>query len=283
MGVTVKDYRVSELKPNPSNPRGGRSDEAELKALAGSVSQRQWMPVIVKEPEMLVLDGNRRLAAARLAGIETLSGIPVAQEMTAAEINKMIAQLDLRHQAFSEIARGRLWRSIRDDNGFNNAQLAEEIGVSAGLLTKVFGNLDNPEEIQALVDAGTLGMRDGYYLSRVEDVEERLKLARELAAGRVQPEVLARMVRKQKPAASGKPASARAKRISCPLLSGVHLTVSGEFLSLDDLIDTLGEAQREAKKARDQGLDARTFQAVMQQRFARGNAKPDETNGQHQG
>jgi len=55
----------------------------------------------------------------------------------------------------------------------------------------------------------------------------------------------------------------RVKRIACPLPSGVSIVVSGEELSLDDLIEALGEAQKEAKKAREQGLDAKTFRAVM--------------------
>ena len=37
-------------------------------------------------------------------------------------------------------------------------------------------------------------------------------------------------------------------------------------MSLDDLIESLGEAQKEAKKAREQGLDAKTFQAVMKEK-----------------
>jgi len=235
MAVTCKDYRVSELKLNPNNPRGSRYDEPELRALAKSLRQRQLMPIIVWEPELLVLDGTGRLVAARLEGIETLFGIPVTHELSKKEINWMIAQLDLHHHPFSEIARGKLWRAIREENGWNNAQLAHELGVSPGLLTKVSANLDNPEEIQGLVEAGTLGMRDGYYLSRIEDVEERLRMARELAAGRIRPEEVVRTARKQKQTGNGKQPSARAKRISCPLPSGVTLTVSGERLSIEDL------------------------------------------------
>jgi hypothetical protein len=51
---------------------------------------------------------------------------------------------------------------------------------------------------------------------------------------------------------------------------GVCLVASGKDLSLDDLIDSLGEAQREAKKARDQGLDVRTFQAVLRDKARKG-------------
>ena len=60
----------------------------------------------------------------------------------------------------------------------------------------------------------------------------------------------------------------RAFELSTSAVTGraTHAIVaSGEGLTLDDLIESLGEAQREAKKAREQGLDARTFQAVQEQ------------------
>lgn len=270
MAATFKEYRVQDLKRNPNNPGGSRYDEPELRALGKSLRQRQWMPIIVKEPEMYTLEGNHRLDAAELEGIETLFGIPVTHELTPAEINRMIAQLDIRHQPFSEIARGKLWLTIREENGWTNAQLAEELGVSAGLLTKVFGNLDNPEEIQQLVEAGTLGLRDGYYLSRVEHVEDRLHLARELAAGRIQSDALVRLVRKQKqPDKSGKPA-VRVSRIQCPLPSGVTITISGQELSLDDAIQATGALLKEMKKASQENLDGKTFAAVCAQKAKNG-------------
>jgi len=83
MTPAFKQYRVGDLKRNPKNPGGGkRYEEQELRHLGKSLRQRQWMPIIVKEPEMYVLDGNRRLAAAQLGGIDTLSGIPVMHELT---------------------------------------------------------------------------------------------------------------------------------------------------------------------------------------------------------
>ena len=58
--------------------------------------------------------------------------------------------------------------------------------------------------------------------------------------------------------------------MKCMLASGVCIVASGEGLSLDDLIEGLGEAQREAKKAREQGLDAKTFQAVLKDKSKKG-------------
>jgi hypothetical protein len=70
---------------------------------------------------------------------------------------------------------------------------------------------------------------------------------------------------------SGGAQAVRLARCKLSLSSGVNVTVSGEQLSLDDLIDALGEAQKEAKKARDQSLDVKTFQAVMARKAKAGS------------
>jgi hypothetical protein len=272
MTPAFKPYRVKDLKRNPKNPGGGkRYEEQELRHLGRSLRVRQWMPIIVKEPELIVLDGNRRHATAELEGIDILFGIPVTQEITPAEINRLIAQLDLRHQPFSEIARGKLWLSIREDNRWTNAQLAEDLGISAGFLTKVLGNLENPEEIQGMVDDKVLTVGDGYYLSRIEDLTERTRLARELAAGRVKSDSLPARVRQQKrPGNSAE--VVRVDRIKCPLASGVTITISGKDLSLEDAIAAITELLKEMKAAASRdNLDGKTFAAVCARKAKNGS------------
>ena len=43
---------------------------------------------------------------------------------------------------------------------------------------------------------------------------------------------------------------------------GATVVVSGEAISLEDMIEALGELMKEAKKASDRGLDAKTFERV---------------------
>ena len=62
----------------------------------------------------------------------------------------------------------------------------------------------------------------------------------------------------------------RAGKIEICLGSDVTVTVSGSEVSLDEAIDALTEATKEAKRAREQSLDIRTFAAVMRDR-ARAN------------
>lgn len=67
------------------------------------------------------------------------------------------------------------------------------------------------------------------------------------------------------------PGWASVKRIACVLASGVSIVASGPELSLDDLIEALGEAQKEAKKAREHGYTAKTFAAAMKDKSKVGN------------
>ena len=62
----------------------------------------------------------------------------------------------------------------------------------------------------------------------------------------------------------------RARRIRLQLASGVEIVVSGPEMTLDEMIDSLVEASKQAKKARDQGLDANTFESVMRDRARAG-------------
>jgi malonyl CoA-acyl carrier protein transacylase len=58
----------------------------------------------------------------------------------------------------------------------------------------------------------------------------------------------------------------RVATIKVALSNGVQVVIKGEAIDLDGAIASLAEAQKEARKAREQGLDAKTFQAVMRDR-----------------
>ena len=110
-----------------------------------------------------------------------------------------------------------------------------------------------------------MGITTCYELSRAsgEEQSELLQLQQSGASR----DALAERIRKKKRADTS---AVRAKRIMCPLSSGISIAVSGKGLTLDDLIEALGDAQKEAKKAREQGLDAKTFGAVMKDKSRKG-------------
>jgi ParB-like chromosome segregation protein Spo0J len=67
--MNVTEHPLNELEHDPHWPANERGNEEELRKLAADMEQRgQMIPLIaVREGgKLIVIDGNRRLAAARL-------------------------------------------------------------------------------------------------------------------------------------------------------------------------------------------------------------------------
>ena len=124
--------------------------------------------------------------------------------------------------------------------------------------------------MQQALESGEIGITAVYEISRAASEQQAELLG--LKRSGTSRDGLASRVRRQKK--QGVP-QVRLKRILCPLASGVSITASGSELSLDDLIEALAEAQKEARKAREQGLDAKTFSAVMKDKAKKGRCVMD--------
>ena len=105
--------------------------------------------------------------------------------------------------------------------------------------------------MQEALEAGQIGITACYEISRAPQ-DQQAELLRLKLAG-MSRDALADRVRRQKQQSVPQ---VRVKRITCALPSGVNVVISGQEVSLDELIDALAEAQKEARKAREQGLDA---------------------------
>lgn len=142
--------------------------------------------------------------------------------------------------------------------GWNNKDLAQHLKLSESTVTKYASASRCSKEVQDALDDGRIGITTAYEISRVAADQQAVLLQQKLAG--VSRDGLAERVRKQKRA--GTP-QVRAKRLSCPLPSGVCIVVSGPELSLDEYIEELATAIRELKRARDLGYTAKTFTAAM--------------------
>jgi len=227
----------------------------------------QKVPVIgyTKADRFILCDGGCRLEAARLAGIPELLALDLGKEPTRLELLMAQASIDLHRQHLPPIDRARLFASLCKEHGCTARKLAEMLHVSEAVISRAIALLQLPDDLQQQVNAGTLDARRGYLLSQETDPARQRELASEATA--LSREELAKRVRK--PKQSDTP-QVRMKRILCPLASGVSITVSGADLSLDDFIEALAEAQKEARKAREQSLDAKTFAAVMRDKAKKG-------------
>jgi hypothetical protein len=118
--------------------------------------------------------------------------------------------------------------------------------------------------VREAFEAGQLKISQVYPISQVSERDQHELLA--TALGGASKDDLERAVKRiKRPNRNG---SARLSRVRCPLMNATVI-VSGAAIGLDEAIDAVLAAAKEMKRARDEGLDAKTAQAVWQKRTAK--------------
>ena len=147
----------------------------------------------------------------------------------------------------------------RSDPSLTFKQIGHDLGVNPSLVTRYMGweKVIEPER-QALA-ADTITLQALYAISQLPQDQQAAALVVALKAPNAA--AVTRAVRKQKNGTS----AVRTTRVKCQMPSGVLVTLAGEGdgLTLNDVIETLSELLKEARKANDQGLDSKTFSAVL--------------------
>lgn len=237
-------------------------EESELRDLGESLKVKQLQPVLARSDGTLIA-GERRLRAAKLVGISELSVVVSDEELSESQI-RIFQLTENLHRA--DLTDGEKWRAceelLRLNPDWSNKDLAQHLKLSESSITKYLSPSKCSKDVQQALEAGQVGITTCYEISRAapDQHSELLKLKKSGTSR----DGLAQRIRKQTKKANSQ---VRMKRIVCPLPSGVRISVAGKELSLDDLIDALGDAQKEARKAREQKLDIKTWQSVMRDKF----------------
>ncbi len=241
-------------------------DEAELRQLGESLKVKQLQPVLAR-PDGLLIAGERRFRAASLVGLAELQVVISEEPLTESQL-RIFQLTENLHRA--DLRDCEKWRAceelLRLNPGWSNKDLAAHLKLGESTVTKYLSPSRCIADVQEALEAGRIGITAVYEISRAPADQQAELLQLKLSG--TSRDGLADRVRKQK---NQFVPQVRVKRIACPLPSGASVVVSGEELSLDDLIDALGDARKEAKRAREQGLDAKTFSAVMKDKAKKGS------------
>ncbi|MBI1348654.1 ParB/RepB/Spo0J family partition protein [bacterium] len=234
-------------------------DENDLRQLGESMKTHGQLQPVLARADGTLIAGERRLRAAQLVGLPTLQVIITEESLSETQI-KVIQLTENLHR--SDLRDSEKWRAfeelLRLNPGWSNKDLATHLKLSESTVTKYQAPSRCVPEVQDALVAGQVGITAVYEISRAP-ADQQAELLRLKLSG-TSRDGLAERVRKQKRSATQQ---VRVKRISCPLPSGVGIVVTGGELSLDDLIEALAETLKEAKKAREQSLDIKTFSLLM--------------------
>ena len=173
----IKEIPVSEIRPNPYQPRKTFNEEA-LNELAESIKNYGvFQPIIVKKSikGYDLIAGERRLRASKLAG---LSKIPaIVKDFTDDEMREISLLENIQRENLTAIELAWAYKGIIDNLDIRQEDLAKKIGKSRSHITNTLGLLNLPEDVQKMILNGEISMGHARVLSKMEDGEEVSELA----------------------------------------------------------------------------------------------------------
>ena len=173
----IKEIPVSEIRPNPYQPRKTFNEEA-LRELAESIKNYGvFQPIIVKKSikGYDLVAGERRLRASKLAGMETIPAI--IKEFDDDQMREISLLENLQRENLTAIELAWAYKGIIDNLDIRQEDLAQKIGKSRSHITNTLGLLNLPDDVQRMILNGEISMGHARVLSKMEDEEEVTKLA----------------------------------------------------------------------------------------------------------
>jgi ParB family chromosome partitioning protein len=173
---------VAAVVPNPRQPRVDFAEEA-LAALARSIREvgvLQPIVVRVREGGYELVAGERRLRAARLAGLPTVPAIVRESDDTDALREALIE--NIHREDLSPLELAAAYQELMEELATTQEEVAERLGCSRSQVANTIRLLSLPGDVQQLLAEGRLQAGHARALIGLPDDEARSAVALRVAA-----------------------------------------------------------------------------------------------------
>jgi ParB family chromosome partitioning protein len=153
----LHEIPVDRIAPNPQQPRE-RLDEAQLAELAESLRAHGVLqPLVVTQGEdgrYLLIAGERRWRAARLAGLKTVPA--VVKEATPRERLEWALVENLQRQDLGPLETAAAYRQLIEEHGMTKEAVAQRVGKSRAAIANTLRLLSLPAAARQALAAGAI-------------------------------------------------------------------------------------------------------------------------------
>ncbi len=177
---------ITAVQPNPHQPRQS-IDQTGLERLADSIRQDGLMqPVVVRRgpddpTRYQLVAGERRMRAARLAGLDTLPAI--IRQLDDRQMAEWALIENLQREDLNPIERARAFKRLIERFDLSHEQVAERVGIERPTVTNTLRLLELHHEVQNMLREGQLSGGHGRALLGVSDPNHQRAMARRAVAG----------------------------------------------------------------------------------------------------
>ncbi len=195
-GAGLLEVPVDAVEPNRRQPRTV-FDEETLGALATSIQEVGILqPIVVRRSSVgyEVIAGERRLRAARLAGLATIPVI-VRESDDAESLREALIE-NIHRENLNPIELAEAFRELLEELGLKQETLADRLGVSRSHVANTIRLLQLPPEVQQLLADGRIQAGHGRALLSLADGEAQTSLALRSAAEELSVREVEELVRR---------------------------------------------------------------------------------------
>jgi len=179
------EIELSEVKPNPQQPRV-RFDDDALSELAASIREVGVLqPIVVRPGERdgsyVLVAGERRLRAADMAGLSTIPAVIRVSESEERDLTEALIE-NLQRMDLSPLEEAAAYRNLLEDFGMTHEQVAARVGKSRSTVTNTLRLLLLPSQIQGMLERGELAAGHARALLALDDEAYAVHIAERIVA-----------------------------------------------------------------------------------------------------
>lgn len=172
----VVEIDIGDIDPNREQPRK-RFDEEALRQLAASIQHSGVIqPIIVypRDGRYVIVAGERRYRASRMAGLSTIPAIVRSYD----RVKQMEVALleNIQREDLNPIEEAQAIRRLMDECGLTQEAVSGQLGRSRPAVANLLRILSLPKAMQDKVITGELSAGHARVLAGVEDAAHRQRL-----------------------------------------------------------------------------------------------------------
>ncbi len=174
-GGGAEDVDITAIVPNPHQPRSPIHEETLLDLVESIRTHGVLQPLLVSNGESpgsyVLIAGERRLRAARMAGLERVP--VVVKEAASSEMLEIALVENIQRQDLNALEEAHAYRRLADEFGMTQEAIAQRVGRSRTAVSNSMRLLGLSEEIKQSLGAGAITEGHARALLGIEGADAR--------------------------------------------------------------------------------------------------------------
>ena len=198
----VGSIEIDLVTPDAEQPRKDFSRESIARLAESLRTQGQLQPIHVrwsdKQAKWIIVSGERRWRAAKLAGLATIDCIFQERDLQQAQTLEQQLVENLMREDLLPIEQAQAYQRLMQLKQWNGKQVAEALHIPASAVSRSLALLDLPPEVQQRVSSGELAARSAYELSKLPDARSQKAVADQVVGSKLTHQQTARAVQRKR-------------------------------------------------------------------------------------